>query len=65
MIHRHFYNEYSTPTETSGHATDQIAEDLWLFLSILTRRKRRYREADLLAGPQGASIDNKKEVIRI
>lgn len=40
MIHRHFYNEYSTPTETSGHATDQIAEDLWLFLSILTHRKR-------------------------
>ena len=51
LIHRYFYNEYSPPTETSGHTIDQVAEDLWLCLSILTSRKRQYREADLLAGP--------------
>lgn len=37
--------------ETSGRTIKQIADDLGIGLSTLTRWKRIYREADLLAGP--------------
>ena len=38
-------------TEASGRTIAQVADDLGIGLSSLTRWKRIYREADLLAGP--------------
>ena len=35
-------------TETSGRTIGQVADDLGIGLSTLTRWKRRYREADCL-----------------
>jgi transposase len=49
-------------TETSGRTISQIAKDLDLGLSTLTRWKRQYREADLLAGPHD---DKDKELARL
>lgn len=46
-----FKQEAVRLTETSGRTIAQVAEDLGLGLSTLTRWKRQYREADLLAGP--------------
>ena len=52
---RTFMEEYKQEavrlTETSGRTIAQVADDLGIRLSTLTRWKRRYREADLLAGP--------------
>jgi transposase len=39
-------------TETSGRTIAQVADDLGIGLSTLTRRKRRYREVDLLSGEE-------------
>ncbi len=38
-------------TETSGRTIAQVADNLGIGLSTLSRWKRRYREEDLLAGP--------------
>jgi transposase len=46
-----FKKESVRLTETSGRTIAQIADDLGLGLSTLTRWKRQFREADLLAGP--------------
>jgi len=48
--------------ETSGRTITQIANDLGVGLSTLTRWKRIYREADLLAGPHD---DLDKELARL
>jgi transposase len=49
-------------TETSGRTIAQVADDLGLGLSTLTRWKRRYREADLLSGPHE---DTTKKLARL
>ncbi|MBZ0163756.1 MAG: transposase [Notoacmeibacter sp.] len=49
-------------TETSGRTVMQVADDLGIGLSSLTRWKRQYREADLLAGPHE---DTAKELARL
>jgi transposase len=49
-------------TETSGRTIAQVADDLGLGLSTLSRWRRRYREADLLAGPHE---DTTKELARL
>ena len=49
-------------TETSGRTIAQVADDLGLGLSTLTRWKRRYRDADLLGGPHE---DTSKELARL
>ena len=46
-----FKKEAVRLTETSRRTISQVAQDLGLGLSTLTRWKRQYREADLLAGP--------------
>lgn len=48
--------------ETSGRTIAQIAEDLGVGLSTLTRWKRIYREADLMAGPHD---DVSQEPVRL
>lgn len=57
-----FKQEAVRLTETSGRTISQIAKDLDLGLSTLTRWKRQYREADLLAGPHD---DKDKELARL
>ncbi len=57
-----FKQEAVRLTETSGRTIAQVAEDLGLGLSTLTRWKRQYREADLLAGPHE---DTAKELARL
>ena len=63
---REFTEEFRQETvrllETSGRTIAQVAEDLGLGLSTVTRWKRRYREADLLAGPHE---DTAKELARL
>jgi transposase len=49
-------------TESSGGTIGQVAGDLGTGLSSLTRWKRQYREADLLAGPHE---DTTKERARL
>jgi transposase len=46
-----FKREAVRLTETSGRTIARVADDLGLGLSTLTRWKKRYRDADLLAGP--------------
>jgi transposase len=48
--------------QTSGRTITQVADDLGIGLSTLTRWKRLYREADLLAGPHE---DTAKELARL
>ena len=57
-----FKREAVRLTEASGRTIAHVAEDLGLGLSTLTRWKRRYREADLLAGPHE---DTAKELARL
>jgi len=57
-----FKREAVRLTETSGRTIAQVADDLGIGLSTLTRWKRRYREADLLAGPHE---DTTKELARL
>jgi len=46
-----FKREAVRLTESSGRTIAQVADDLGIGLSSLTRWKRIYRDADLLAGP--------------
>jgi transposase len=46
-----FKRESVRITETSDRTVAQVAEDLGIGLSTLTRWKRRFRETKLLAGP--------------
>ncbi len=57
-----FKQEAVRLTETSGRTIAQVADDLGLGLSTLSRWRRRYREADLLAGPHE---DTTKELARL
>lgn len=57
-----FKREAVRLTETSGRTIAQVAGDLGTGLSSLTRWKRQYREADLLAGPHE---DKDKELARL
>jgi len=57
-----FKREAVRLTETSGRTIAQVADDLGLGLSTLARWRRRYREADLLAGPHE---DTTKELARL
>lgn len=57
-----FKKEAVRLTETSGRTISQVADDLGIGLSTLTRWKRRYRETDLLSGPQE---DTAKELARL
>ncbi len=38
-------------TETSGRTVAQVASDLGIGKSTLTRRKPQFKEADILSGP--------------
>ncbi len=49
-------------TETSGRTIFEVAEDLGIGRSTLTRWKKQFREADLLAGPHD---DLDKELARL
>jgi len=57
-----FKQEAVRLTETSGRTIAQVADDLGIGLSTLTRWKQQYREADLLAGPHE---DSTKELARL
>jgi len=57
-----FKREAVRLTETSGRTIGQVADDLGIGLSTLTRWKRRYRETDLLSGPHE---DTAKELARL
>ena len=57
-----FKREAVRLTETSGLTIAQVADDLGLGLSTLSRWRRRYREADLLSGPHE---DATKELARL
>ena len=57
-----FKQESVRLAETSGRTIAQVADDLGIGLSTLTRWKRQYREADLLAGPHE---DTAKELARL
>ena len=63
---RLFTNEFKQEAvrlvETSGRTISQVADDLGIGLSTLTRWKRVFREADLLAGPHD---DVTKELARL
>lgn len=57
-----FKKEAVRLTETSGRSIMQVADDLGTGLSSLTRWKRQYRDAELLAGPHE---DVNKELARL
>jgi len=57
-----FRREAVRLTGTSGRTIVQVANDLGLGLSTLTRWKRQHRDADLLAGPHE---DVNKELARL
>ncbi len=57
-----FKREAVRLTRTSGRTISQVAEDIGIGLSTLTRWKRKYQEADLLSGPQD---DVGKELARL
>lgn len=57
-----FKREAVRLTESSGRTIAQVAEDLGLGLSTLTRWMRQYREAHLLAGPHE---DTARELARL
>ncbi len=65
-IRRDFTDEFRREavrlTLTSGRTIYQIAEDLGIGRSTLTRWKRDYQEADLLSGPHE---DVEKELARL
>ncbi len=65
-VRRGFMEEFKRETvrliETSGRTISQIADELGVGLSTLTRWKRIYREAELLAGPHE---DVNKELARL
>ena len=57
-----FKREAVRLTETSGRTIARVADDLGLGLSTLTRWKKRYQDADLLAGPHE---DTARELARL
>lgn len=57
-----FKREAARLTQTSGRTISQVAGDIGIGLSTLTRWKRKYHEADLLSGPQD---DVEKELARL
>jgi transposase len=57
-----FKREAVRLTQTSGRTISQVAEDIGIGLSTLTRWKHKYQEADLLSGPQD---DVEKELARL
>lgn len=57
-----FKQEAVRLTQTSGRTVSQVAEDLGIGLSTLTRWKCKYHEADLLSGPHD---DVEKELARL
>jgi transposase len=57
-----FKKEAVRLTETSGRTMIEVADDLGIGRSTLTRWKKQYREADLLAGPHD---DIDKELARL
>ena len=57
-----FKREAVRLTRTSGRTISQVAEDIGIGLSTLTRWKRKYQEADLLSAPQD---DVEKELTRL
>ena len=57
-----FRREAVRLTVTSGRTIVQVANDLGLGLSTLTRWKRQHQDADLLAGPHE---DVNKELARL
>jgi transposase len=57
-----FRREAVRLTHTSGRTISQVADDLGLGLSTLTRWRRKYHEADLLSGPHD---DVEKELARL
>ncbi len=57
-----FKREAVRLTQTSGRTISQVAADIGIGLSTLTRWKRKYQEADLLSGPQD---DVEKELARL
>ena len=57
-----FRREAVRRTKTSGRTIKQIADDLGIGLSTLTRWKRRHDEADLLSGPHDDTV---KELARL
>lgn len=57
-----FKREAVRLTQTSGRTTAQVADDLGIGLSTLTRWRRNLREADLLSGPHD---DMGKEISRL
>ena len=57
-----FKREAVRLAQTSGRTISQVAEDIGIGLSTLTRWKRKYQEADLLSGPQD---DVEKELARL
>lgn len=59
---KEFKHEAVRLVETSGRTISQVADDLGIGLSTLTRWKRVFREVDLLAGPHD---DVTKELARL
>ena len=57
-----FKREAVCLTQTSGRTIKQVADDLGIGLSTLTRWKRTYRESDLMSGPHD---DVEKELARL
>jgi len=57
-----FKKEAVRQTETSGLTIVEVAANLGIGLSSLTRWKRNFREADLLSGPH---MDVTKELARL
>lgn len=57
-------------TQTSGRTIKQVADDLGIGLSTLTRWKRQYQEAALLSGPhddlerENARLRRENELLR-
>lgn len=57
-----FKREAVRLAQTSGRTISEVAEDIGIGLSTLTRWKRKYQEADLLSGPHD---DVEKELARL
>lgn len=57
-----FRGEAVRLTQTSGRTIKQVADDLGIGLSTLTRWRRKHIEADLLSGPHD---DVGKELARL
>ena len=57
-----FKRESVRLTQTSGRTIEQVADDLGIGRSTLTRWKRKYHEAELLSGPHD---DVEKELARL